>query len=494
MFPAGPLRSRARVLLFSMAICLLGACGASAPPPPPLAAPTDPALHPALRPRTTWTGLYLQAAKIGWSRTAIETVAPGRHRLVNETWMRIAAMGVVQESTMALTVDFTDQFAPLGYTFSLVTPAFRSEATGEVREGVLVTRLVTPGGERTQEIPLDADADIFGLADLRRAAEGYRVGQVIEGTMFEPNLFGMVPYRIEVLDTQLVKMAGNAVEVWRVKSSIGEISSISIVDATGDLLRSDGPMGIMMKRETEEEARDMGRAGNVTDLIASFSIPAGRDVENPAAIRRAVLAVEGLVGDGYDGGTQSLGPADASGVRLVYVDLDAQPAAVTRDSELDAARRPSSWIQSEDSRVVARMKTVVAGARTPTERVDRIARWVHESMRQEPAFTLPSTVDVLLRMRGDCNEHAALFAGLARAAGVPTRVAAGLVYMQGRFYYHAWNEVHLDGRWVPVDPTFGENPAGALRLRLAVGDLGEQMKIASMAGRLKITIREARER
>lgn len=404
--------------------------------------------------------------------------------------MRIAAMGVVQESTMSLEIVFTDEFAPISYRFTLVTPAFRSEASGEVADGVLVTTLKTPGGERRQEIALDEGDDIFGLADLKRAAEGYRAGQVIEGRLFEPNLFGMVPYRVEVLDTQLVRIGTRTESVWRVRSTIGEISSISIVDGLGDLVRSEGPMGIVMKREGAEEAKDMTRAGNVTDLITAFSIPAGLDVASPGSIRRAVLAVEGLVGDRFNGGVQSVGAADSAGVRIVRVDLSAA-SAPPADSEIAAALEPTTWIQSRDTRVVARAREITAGAKTTAERADLIYRWVHGSMRQEPAFTLPSTVDVLERMAGDCNEHAALFAGLARAAGVPTRVAAGLAYLQGRFYYHAWNEVLIDGRWVPVDPTFGENPASALRLRLAVGDLAEQMQIASMAGRLKVTVREA---
>lgn len=390
---------------------------------------------------------------------------------------------------MRLSIEFTDAFEPLGYSFTLVTPAFRSDATGEVADGVLVTVLKTPGGERRERIPLGEDDDLFGLAELRRAAEGYTPGQVFAGSMFEPNLFGMVPYRIEILDTTVVRIGGVPTEVWRMRSTVGEISSTSLVDASGDLLRADGPMGIVMKRETEEEARDMTRAGNVTDLIAAFSIPAGMDVPDPSTVRSAVLAVEGLDSVPYGGGVQAVSSPDASGVRTVRVDL-AAPQGVAGESEVEVATRPSPWIQSADPRVVAKAREIVAGAATPAAKVDRIARWVHAEMVQEPAFTLPSTVDVLERLRGDCNEHAALFAGLARAAGVPARVAAGLVYMQGRFYYHAWNEVLLEGRWVPIDPTFGENPAGALRLRLAVGDLGEQMRIASMAGRIRITVRE----
>jgi len=98
---------------------------------------------------------------------------------------------------------------------------------------------------------------------------------------------------------------------------------------------------------------------------------------------------------------------------------------------------------------------------------------------------------VLLSMKGDCNEHSALYCALARAAGIPARTATGIVYLDGRFYYHAWNEVLLDGSWFPVDSTFGEFPAGALRIRFSSGELMDQFKIAGFAGKISVSILEA---
>jgi len=50
-----------------------------------------------------------------------------------------------------------------------------------------------------------------------------------------------------------------------------------------------------------------------------------------------------------------------------------------------------------------------------------------------------------------CNEAATLFVALARSTGLPARTVAGLIYMNGRFYYHAWAEVYLTD-WVAVTP------------------------------------------
>jgi hypothetical protein len=97
---------------------------------------------------------------------------------------------------------------------------------------------------------------------------------------------------------------------------------------------------------------------------------------------------------------------------------------------------------------------------------------------------------VLEAKRGDCNEHTVLFVALARAGGLPARTAAGLVYVDGRFYYHAWPEVYLDG-WVAVDPTFGQFPADAAHLRFTIGGLARQVDLIQLIGRLQLTVIDA---
>ena len=87
---------------------------------------------------------------------------------------------------------------------------------------------------------------------------------------------------------------------------------------------------------------------------------------------------------------------------------------------------------------------------------------------------------------------------MARAAGIPARIAVGLTYVrgaQGAFYYHAWPEVYLDegngrGLWLPVDPTFNQFPADTTHLRLARGGLDRQAVIVPLLGQLRMTILE----
>jgi hypothetical protein len=124
-------------------------------------------------------------------------------------------------------------------------------------------------------------------------------------------------------------------------------------------------------------------------------------------------------------------------------------------------------------------------------------RHVNALIEKRPTVSLPSAREVLRTRVGDCNEHTALFVALARAAGIPARIAVGLVYLRGAFYYHAWSEVWLPakaglGRWIPVDPTLNQFPADLTHLRLARGGLDKQATILTVMGQIKLGILEVK--
>ena len=75
---------------------------------------------------------------------------------------------------------------------------------------------------------------------------------------------------------------------------------------------------------------------------------------------------------------------------------------------------------------------------------------------------------------------------LGRAVGVPTRVAVGLVYREGRFGYHAWNEVLTGDGWLSVDPTWDQMPADVGHLRVVSGGLDRQVELLQVMGRLTL--------
>ncbi len=109
-----------------------------------------------------------------------------------------------------------------------------------------------------------------------------------------------------------------------------------------------------------------------------------------------------------------------------------------------------------------------------------------------------TAADVAQLREGDCTEHAVLLAALARARGIPSRVAIGLVYQSPgqSFAYHMWNELWIEDRWVPMDATLGRGGIGAAHLKLTDSNLSGAaayssfLPVAQVIGQLKIEILE----
>ena len=145
-----------------------------------------------------------------------------------------------------------------------------------------------------------------------------------------------------------------------------------------------------------------------------------------------------------------------------------------------------AMIQSVDPVMVAVADSLTAGATDAWDAVTRISRFVDRGVENVPTVSLPSAVDVLDNMRGDCNEHTILTVALCRAVGIPAVTCAGIVYVDnGIFGYHAWPAVWV-GEWVAIDPTFGQQIADCTHIVLAQGSLDAQYVVNGVLGRLSI--------
>ena len=71
--------------------------------------------------------------------------------------------------------------------------------------------------------------------------------------------------------------------------------------------------------------------------------------------------------------------------------------------------------------------------------------------------------------------------------GIPAKIEAGLVYLKGRFYYHAWNLLYI-GKWITADSLFGQIPADVTHIRFTSGAQTEQFDLLNVIGKVKIKV------
>ncbi len=198
---------------------------------------------------------------------------------------------------------------------------------------------------------------------------------------------------------------------------------------------------------------------------------------------------------------KSTGPGKAE--LIVYAVRPGQEGGNTNapaDKPTDDDLKPNNLIQSDYPRIVAAAKGAAGNEADPWKIACKLERYVNQQISLKNFSQVMATAaEVADNPVGDCTEHAVLLAALARARGIPARVAVGLVYMQGRqsFGYHMWNEVYIDGRWIPIDATLARGGIGAAHLKLVhanlkgVSPMSVFLPVANVMGRLKIEIVEA---
>lgn len=270
------------------------------------------------------------------------------------------------------------------------------------------------------------------------------------------------------------------------------------VDELGRMIAVRAPGGLTMRRTAYEVAfenwrtasplRARARRGEATVVAALESgRPLGESAIDTLRIRLRGLGPSRLAAHG---GSQAVSGDTVTvirdGGRALLPSFPLPPSDATR-ARFARELRPEPMLEVEHPAIVALAKRLRKRDSQPDVVARRIMAWVHDSLAKEPAVTVPSAVATLRSRHGDAAEHAQLFVALARAAGIPARTVSGLVVTDDAHYHHAWAEVMLQ-HWVGVDPTFGQFPADASRLRLMVGALPLQEELARVAGRLDVDV------
>jgi len=297
----------------------------------------------------------------------------------------------------------------------------------------------------------------------------------------------------------------DTMRAWKVAEEYGGVATESWIDRQGRIVSAVSPIGFRIERTAFELAVENWRraagtqhlavGGGGGDIIEATAITADVPLTpQNLSVLRVRIGHARLAGFDLSGGRQQLagdtltirretGVAAASG-GPASLPLDRLPMT---DTTLGADLASEPLVQANDPRIQAQARRIVGRERRAGAVAELLTHWVYANLKKEMTISVPSAVQVLDTRRGDCNEHTVLYVALARSLGLPARTAAGLVYLRGHFYYHAWPEVWL-GRWVAVDPTFDQFPADASHLRFVIGGLARQIELLRLIGRVTVTV------
>jgi hypothetical protein len=292
------------------------------------------------------------------------------------------------------------------------------------------------------------------------------------------------------------------IHAWRMETEGGS-GFAGWVDEQGRVVQTT-TLGLRLERRPYEVAFENWRIENAAngtaaaadrDILGITAITAGKKLTRELPVLRVRLLDTDLKGFDINGGRQTL-RGDTLTIMRESPDSVApmplpSPAGqhwnAERVSRSTAGGGPRLIMSSPPAEIRRLTRRILAPKYDPALNAARINQWVHDSLVAKTTAGVPDALHVLRSLSGDCNEHTLLFIAMARSAGIPARAAAGLVYIDGKFYYHAWPEVFLRG-WVAVDPTFGQFPADAAHLRFTIGSLEKQDRLFRLINSLRIDV------
>ena len=440
-----------------------------------------------------WRGVYYRNEKIGFTVSQTVQTDDG-FELQEDGRLQMSLLGAQNVVTIRTSARVDRNFTLQSFDFSLDPGTGGTNVHGEASGRRLHIVISTAAGSRTQDLEL-AEPPVLTLNLARRLADaGLVPGAHYEWTIFDPATLSNTPIALDVAKRELVTVGGQRVPAFRVETAYAGLRTTSWITDTGEVVLEKSPMGLETIRETPADAQRMAVPDAVSsDLLSGSAIvPTGKlRIDEPRDVRRLRLRLTGAAVPGTDLG--GVGQTVDGDVVEISDPQGFQPEAA--DPDIARYLQPEPFIESDAPEIRAEATLAVKNITAVRAQAERLTRHVNAILDKKPTVSLPSAREVLRTRIGDCNEHTALYVAMARAVGIPARIAVGLVSVRGAFYYHAWPEVYLAegrgrGMWLPVDPTLNQFPADGTHLRLARGGLEKQAVVLPLIGRLKIEILE----
>jgi hypothetical protein len=504
----------AKLPIIAGLLCLFG-CAKSPPPSHNSPGTTNAAAATSDETRECWEVYLMQGKRIGYGHiTAHHEVEAGQQIIRTEERNRLAVKRAGQVSKQEVS------------TVSIETPEgrlirFESETrmgpnpivtVGRVRGDQLVLETSGGGHAAPTQSKTAWQADCCGPFAIEQSIlrRPMRPGEHRSLKMLMIGFNQPGEAKMTAVGFESVTLLDGTHDLLRIETLIRlgdgqELDGAVWTDRNGKIFKSySRAMGLESYRVGEAEAsKDAGAAE--LDLLLGTMVKIERPLPNAHRTKQVRYRVHldggNPAGVFLAGPTQAVKSIDAETAEITVYAIRPGEAAGNRnalvDKPTDDDLRPNTFIQSDDPVIIADAKTAAGHQTDPWRVAVALESYVYHAVKKKDFTQVLATASEVAKSReGDCTEHALFLAALARARGMPARVAVGLVYVEGlqAMAYHMWAEVYVDRRWIPIDGTLGQGGIGAGHLQVARTSLKDStayaafLPVVQILGRLKIEI------
>jgi transglutaminase-like putative cysteine protease len=480
------------IVLAVAAVALIGGCRSTyfTPADAPSEAPQRQQLA-AWPDREYWSGIVFNGRKIGFSHVALAPAAiAGMFELRYDAVFALRFLGFDKRLNVKSWDLVREDLDLVAFRYEYVIDGNALAVDGQ-RRGDALEFTTRRGGEATvASIAVAGRLYPQAAIGLYPTLAGFAPGREFRFPVWSGELQKVVEVTQRVAAYERSALFDG--EAFRVETTMEGYRVETWISPRGAPRREIAMNGILISGlEDEARARNYLASASLdkSEALLEFAlVRPERPIERPHAVTLLTIAL---------GGAAAAVPSDErqqctrEGAETLCALHSSPPASASLSTASDSRDLASTLqVPARDPRIVALAREIAAGATDPRAQVDRIVAWIDANIRKSPVDAW-TALDALDARAAECQGHAFLYAALARALGIPTRVVNGIAYFEefGGFLYHAWGESLVAGRWLAVDPTLATVPADATHLKLVEGESPAALApLVDWVGRLELRV------
>ncbi len=458
---------------------------------------------------TTRLGMFLEGKRIGSSTyQSVEASYNGKSATKSSSNTTINALLMGESVELKLeTATWTDpKGSPLLMRSSLSSGGKTQRVEAKFSAKSIRVDIDNAGTKKTKTIKIPAGSKIVDDPLQIIIQGGLKVGTKRKFLVLDPTSVSLQENEVKVVGKRKTRVGETDVEATVVEIQAPQGLTTAYLSSKGDLLKVEAPMNIVMLTETDKTptrtiipserpvGSDPADNDKPVDIATATRLVPDKPIEDPASLTKLTIHLTGqqlksIPNDDHQTVTQE--------GKVWTIDVHPTKFAIGRSYTIaQAARKMAAWtdpalnIPSDDVKFIRLAKKITGTRLTVRAASSEIRKWVYGYMKPNATMGIVRDAnDVLDSKQGVCRDYAILTVTLLRAAGIPSRLASGLVSLDGNFYYHAWVEAWDGAKWIGVDSTTDRDQISAAHIKLAEGNVDKAFSFVVL-GKAKMEVVE----
>jgi transglutaminase-like putative cysteine protease len=411
-----------------------------------------------------WLKTVRKGTGFSYDHITIRTLEDGKYEyhIDRHTKMDVAGLNP-QDMIQTGTYIVNAELLPVSIDYHIQFQAKKAHITGKYEEGLMHLAIEDEEGKvLRRELPFEETFFDVVLPDLilKRESE-----EIFSLKIFNPAETRVQETRIEITQADRTGVAATVTDVLTSQYRIdrqGRIRDIEFIEA-----------------RMRAYLTDAGDAQNIDYLNTAdgytLTVKSQRAFPNVYRVNQAQIQVKWrdipFEKFNFEDNRQKVAKKTASDSEYEVILEITRPAppsteieAPVQDEKFARFLEETEYIKPNDPSVQQHLEVIRMGETNARLIVQNILQWIQANIKGDMIAETLTGPEVLEKKRGKCTEYATLFASLARAAGIPTRIALGEAIQGDQWLGHMWNEVWL-GSWTAVDPSAGTFITGPSHLK-----------------------------